>query len=239
MTEGRPPAEPAPASSTEVAMSRHNGVETSQLIAKDIDDAADATDRERRSADATTPDTDLTADVDIPEQASEPASGKRSATKWKSATAYGLLPALALVLAVTAGYLKFLDASARDSQLAAIQSVQTAREGTVAMLSYHPDTAEKDLTAAQERLTGSFRDSYASLIHDVVIPGAKQQQISALATVAGAASVSADTSRAVVLLLVNQTINVGNGAPSNTASSVRVGLDNINGRWLISAFDPI
>jgi Mce-associated membrane protein len=220
-------------------VSLDNEVETAQLIAEDIDDAADATDSERRSADATMPDTDDTADGDIPEQSSEPASGKRSATKWKSAMAYGLLPALALVLAVTAGYFKFRDASARDAQLAAIQSMQTAMEGTVAMLSYHADTAEKDLTAAQDRLTGNFRDSYASLIHDVVIPGAKQQHISALATVAGAASVSGDTRRAVVLVFVNQTISVGNGAPSNTASSVRVGLDNINGRWLISAFDPI
>jgi Mce-associated membrane protein len=32
---------------------------------------------------------------------------------------------------------------------------------------------------------------------------------------------------------------MGNAAPTNTASSVRVTLDKIDGRWLISQFDPI
>ncbi|CKQ78243.1 putative MCE associated membrane protein [Mycobacterium tuberculosis] len=50
-------------------------------------------------------------------------------------------------------------------------------------------------------------------------------------------STSAD--RAVVLLFVNQTITVGKDAPTTAASSVRVTLDNINGRWLISQFEPI
>jgi len=32
---------------------------------------------------------------------------------------------------------------------------------------------------------------------------------------------------------------VGADAPTNTTSSVRVTLDKVGGRWLISAFDPI
>ncbi|CDO88935.1 hypothetical protein AWC29_22040 [Mycobacterium triplex] len=54
-----------------------------------------------------------------------------------------------------------------------------------------------------------------------------------------AASVSAATNHAVVLLFVNQTIVVGQDAPTSTASSVRVTLDRIGGRWLISQFDPV
>ena len=88
-------------------------------------------------------------------------------------------------------------------------------------------------------MTGAFRDSYSSLVHDVVIPGAKQKQITAKATVPAVASVSANEKHAVVLVFVNQTINVGNDRPSDTASSVRVTLDKIGGRWLISQFDPI
>jgi Mce-associated membrane protein len=43
----------------------------------------------------------------------------------------------------------------------------------------------------------------------------------------------------VVLLFVNQTVNMGSNAPTNTDSSVRVTLDKIGGRWLISGFDPV
>jgi Mce-associated membrane protein len=61
--------------------------------------------------------------------------------------------------------------------------------------------------------------------------------VSAVATVPAAASVSEN--HAVVLLFVNQTVNMGNIAPTHTASSVRVPLDKIGGRWLISGFDPV
>ena len=119
------------------------------------------------------------------------------------------------------------------------ESVQAAIDGTVALLSYRPDTVEKDLEAAKSRLTGTFLDAYTSLTHDVVIPGAKQKQISAVATVPAAASTSATATHAVVLLFVDQTVIVGKEAPTNTASSVRVTLDKVDGRWLISQFDPV
>jgi Mce-associated membrane protein len=153
--------------------------------------------------------------------------------------AFGVLPALALILALGAGYLKWMDNSVRDSDVAGIESVQAAKDSTIAILSYKPDTVEQQLHAARDLLTGEFRDSYTSLTNDVVIPGAKQKQISAVATVPAAASVSAKPNHAVVLVFVNQTVVVGQDAPSDSASSVRVTLDKINGHWLISKFDPV
>ncbi len=50
---------------------------------------------------------------------------------------------------------------------------------------------------------------------------------------------SASADHAEVLVFVNQTITVGNDPPTDTASSVRVTLDKIGGRWLISAFEPV
>jgi Mce-associated membrane protein len=88
-------------------------------------------------------------------------------------------------------------------------------------------------------LTGNFRDAYTSLIDQVVIPGARQKQITSVATVPAAASVSANGNHAVVLVFVNQTITIGNDPPTNTASSVRVTLDKPNGQWLISQFEPV
>lgn len=155
------------------------------------------------------------------------------------AVAFGLLPVLALLLGAAAGYLKWEDSSRRDADRASDQSVQAAKDSTVAILSYKPDTVEKDLNAARERLTGGFLDAYTQLVNNVVIPGAKEKKISALASVPASASVSAKPDHAVVLLFVNQTVVVGADPPTNTASSVRVTLDKIGDRWLISGFDPI
>jgi Mce-associated membrane protein len=132
-----------------------------------------------------------------------------------------------------------VDSSARDADAARAQSVQAAVDSTVAMLSYRPDTVEKNLAAARDRMTGAFRDSYTSLTHDVVIPGAKQRQISAVATVPAAASVTATATHAVVLVFVNQSTTIGNDPPTDTASTVKVTLDKVGDRWLISQFDPV
>jgi len=88
-------------------------------------------------------------------------------------------------------------------------------------------------------LAEPFKDQYTKLITDIVIPGAKQKQISAAASVPAAASVSVSPNRAVVLVFVNQTVVVGQDPPTDTASSVRVTLDKVDGRWLISKFDPV
>ena len=160
---------------------------------------------------------------------------------WPRVFAYGVLPGLALVLAMAAGFLKWQDNSVRDSEIARIESVQAAKDTTIKMLSYKPDSVDRELNDARALLTGDFRDQYTSLINDVVIPGAKEKQISAVASVpdAGAASVSAEPNHAVVLVFVNQTVVVGQDAPTDTASSVRVTLDKVGDRWLISKFDPV
>jgi Mce-associated membrane protein len=167
----------------------------------------------------------------------------RPAQRWRSRhthiVAYGILPTTALLLAGAAGYLKWVDGRTRDADAAAAQSVQAASDSTVAMLSYRPDTVEANLAAARDRMTGAFRDSYSSLTHDVVIPGAKQRQISAVATVPAAASVSATSTHAVVLVFVDQSTILGSDPPTGSASSVKVTLEKVHGRWLISQFDPV
>lgn len=187
-----------------------------------------------RSADEPT-DTDL-----VQETRADPlqtAGGRR--IRWWRAIAYGVLPGLAMLLVSAAGFLKYEGDSAREVAMAHGEYMEAASDGTIALLSYRPETVEKDLEAAKSRLTGTFLDAYTSLTHDVVIPGSKQKQISALATVPAATSTSATATHAVVLLFVNQTVVVGKEAPTNTASSVRVTLDKVDGRWLISQFDPV
>jgi Mce-associated membrane protein len=172
----------------------------------------------------------------------EPAKNRRQ-VEWSRVFVYRVLPALGLILVIAAGclggYLVWQNTSDRNSRTARIESVAAAKDATIALLSYKPDTAEKDLSAARDRLTGAFKDSYTQLAHDVVIPGAKQKQISAAATVPAAASVKATPNHAVVLLYVNQTTAIGTDAPTDSVSVVRVTLENDHGRWLVSEFDPI
>jgi Mce-associated membrane protein len=57
--------------------------------------------------------------------------------------------------------------------------------------------------------------------------------------VPAAAAVSAGADRAVVLAYVDQTLALGAAPPTRTNSSVRVTMENVDGVWLISGFDPI
>jgi Mce-associated membrane protein len=186
-------------------------------------------------------DVDPAEQMDVADDAEPPDAKARRIIRfsWKHVLAHGMLPGLALILAVGAGYLKWQDTSARLARTAATQSVQVAIDSSIAMLSYKPDTADKDLNAARDRLTGQFKDDYTGLINEVVIPGAKQKQITARATVPAAAVVSATDNHAIVLVFVDQTINFGDDPPTDAASSVRVTLDKVHNRWLISQFDPV
>ena len=108
-----------------------------------------------------------------------------------------------MLLALAAGFLKWQGSSLSEADVGRVEAIQAARESTVALLSYRPDTVERDLGVARDRLTGQFKDAYTSLTRDVVIPGSKQKQISAVATVQAAASVSAQPGHGDVLLFVN------------------------------------
>ncbi|TRW78750.1 hypothetical protein FK535_24380 [Mycolicibacterium sp. 018/SC-01/001] len=166
-------------------------------------------------------------------------SGTTARPRWSRVAAFAVLPVVLMALAVGAGYLKWRADTVRDNQIAAAASTQAARDGTVALLSYTPDDVDQQLDVARDLLTGDFRTSYASLANDVVIPGVKQKRITAIATVPAAASVSASTQTAVVVVFVDQRVTVDRDAPTDKKSSVRIALDKIGDRWLISAFDPV
>jgi Mce-associated membrane protein len=175
-------------------------------------------------------DTEEDGDADTPE--------KRKIA-WSRVFAYRVLPALTVLLAVAAGYLNWSGASAPDSSALRDETVRIGSEDAVALLTYHAASVDKDLSGAGDRLTGDFKDAYSALIRQVVIPGAKEKHISVVAKATAAASVSATESHAVVLVFVNQTVTIGEGAPTDTAPVVRVVLEKVDGRWLVSHFDPV
>ena len=164
---------------------------------------------------------------------------RRSWSAWSRIFVFGVLPAIMLLMGVAAGWLQWENHTARSPEISGPAVLQAASEAAVALSSYTPDTADQSLNAAEDRLTGGFRDTYTSLVRDVVIPAAKEKQISATATVPAAALVTAGERTAVVLLAVNQSVIVEKDAPSTTASTVRVTLEKVGARWVISGFEPI
>ena len=155
------------------------------------------------------------------------------------AIAFGVLPALLVILGGGAGFLTWTTISLNFLRQARAESVRAATDGAAALLTYHADSVDSDLRAARERLTGTFKTSYTAYTHGVVIPDAHRKHVSAVATVPAAASVWATPDRAVVMVFVNQTFNSDFDPPTGTASSVRVTLAKVSGPWLISDFTPV
>ena len=156
---------------------------------------------------------------------------------WSRVLVYGLLPGLALLLAMAAGLLKWKDSSIRNIDLARSQSVSAARDSAVAVLSFRSDTVDRDVAAARERLTGGFLDTYTQRTQQELIPNARERHVVATASAPLAASESVTQNHGVVLLFVTQTVRIGDAPRADTGSSVRVTLDKIGERWLISDFD--
>jgi Mce-associated membrane protein len=167
----------------------------------------------------------------------QPRSGQTDRVNWPRVLVYGILPGLVLLLALAAGFLKWKDSSVRNADLIRSQSVTAARDSAVAVLSFRFGTVDSDVAAARERLTGEFRDTYAKVTQQTLIPDAKERHVIATATVPAAAAESTTENHAVVLLFVNQTVRIGDSRPTDSASSVRVTLDKVGERWLISGFD--
>lgn len=118
--------------------------------------------------------------------------------------------------------------------------IDVASEGSVALLSYAPNSLDKDFADARSRLTGEFLTYYSEFADKFVAPAAKQKDINATATVVRAAPLDVQSDTAEVLVYLNQaTTSRDNPEPAQAASAVKVGLTKIDGNWLISSFNPI
>ncbi|BBX21211.1 hypothetical protein MTER_06220 [Mycolicibacter terrae] len=115
-----------------------------------------------------------------------------------------------------------------------------AADGATAVLTYSPKTLEKDFAAAESHLTGDFLSYYTDFTQKVVTPAARQKDVQTAASVVRKGIVSLRPTTAEVLVFVNQTtISKANPDGSFSMSSVKVGLQKHDGRWLISSFDPV
>ena len=73
------------------------------------------------------------------------------------------------------------------------------------MLSYSPDTVDRDFSSAKAHLTGDFLAYYGKFTEQTVAPAAKQKGVKTTATVVQAAVGELHPDSAVALLFLNQT----------------------------------
>jgi Mce-associated membrane protein len=194
------------------------------------------------------------APIDQPgDEAGEPTSTKLEPEKRKGPVrrVLGVLRAvwvpllLALLLLASAGltaWLYFVEyrVDQQTDEAAANVAVKEASDGTVALLSYSPDTLDGDFAKAKTHLTGDFLNYYNQFTTQIVTPAAKQKQVKTSAVIVHAAVSELHPNSAVVLVFLNQsTMSKDNPDGSFTASSVKVGLTKVDGKWLISSFDPV
>lgn len=124
--------------------------------------------------------------------------------------------------------------AARDDVLSA------AKSGTEALLTYSPETVDKDLANAKSRLTGDFQKEYSDRVDQTVVPAAKQAGVKTEASVTRAAVAQMQPGRAQVLVFVNQvTTSRARPTPALATSSIMLTLVERDGHWLISDFKPI
>jgi Mce-associated membrane protein len=157
-----------------------------------------------------------------------------------------LLPALMALLfvastALLAGLLYFQYRPDRATDAAAAKAAITAAsEGSVAILSYSPDTFEHDFTSAKSRLTGDFLSYYTQFTQEIVRPAAKQKSVKTSAVVVRAAASELHPDSAVVLVFINQsTVSADRPEPALSSSSVLVTVTKAGNKWLISSFNPV
>ncbi len=154
-----------------------------------------------------------------------------------------VLLAVALVASAgVAGWLYFNQyrPDQQTNAAAAKVALDAAKSGTVALLSYSPETLDKDFAAAKSQLTGDFLSYYTQFTEQIVTPAAKEKSVKTTASVVRAAVSEIQPDSAEVLVFINQTTtSKENPDGAFAASSVKVGLKKIDGAWLIQSFDPV
>jgi Mce-associated membrane protein len=153
--------------------------------------------------------------------------------------------ALAVLLLASIGvttwfYLAQFRPDQQTNDAAKATVLQAAAAGTTSLLSYSPDTLDKDFANAKTHLTGDFLNYYTQFTHDIVTPAARDKAVKTSATVVQSGVSEMNPTSATVLLFLNQTTtSKENPDGSFTASSVKVGLTKVGNDWLINAFDPV
>jgi Mce-associated membrane protein len=216
-------------------------------VTKHSTDVTDV-DATEKITDESAGDTDDAIEAVDPATETETQTEKRDGIVRRSARVAGgrigaiLLAAALVASAGVAAWLYFQQyrPDQQTNDAASTVALNAAKNGTVALLSYSPESLDKDFANAKSHLTGDFLSYYTQFTEQIVTPAAKQKSVKTTAAVVRAAVAEMHPDSAVVLVFINQnTVSKENPDGSFAASAVKVGLKKINGAWLIGSFDPV
>ncbi|GAA5065258.1 twin-arginine translocation pathway signal [Nocardia callitridis] len=153
--------------------------------------------------------------------------------------AISVLVIASVALALTLYFVQYRPDS-RTDDAARQAAIKAATDGTVSILSYSPDTLDRDFDSAKTHLTGDFLTYYAQFTQQVVAPAAKDKAVKTTANVVRSAISDLNENSAVVLVFINQTTTSSEKPdPTMAASRVQVSLTKVEDNWRISSFDPV
>lgn len=163
---------------------------------------------------------------------------RRCLARWRP-----ILLTLLLVGATTfgAGYFYFVYRPDLQTDNTAVhQAIKAASDGAVALLSYSPETLDRDFANAKSRVTEDYLDYYKRFVDQIVGPAAQRGQVTTTATVVKAAVSQMHPNSAIVLAFVKlKTTSKERPEPVVTSSSLRLTLTKVNGEWLIENFEAV
>ena len=185
---------------------------------------------------------EITESGDLAEESAEAPAPRRERGRIRRNVGAILVVVALIASAAVAGWLYFYQyrVDQQVNEAATNVALDAAKNGTVALLSYSPESLDKDFANAKTNLTGDFLSYYTQFTEQIVTPAAKEKQVKTAASVVRAAVSEMHPDSATVLVFVNQvTTSKENPDGAFAASSVKVGLKKIDGRWLINTFDPV
>jgi Mce-associated membrane protein len=187
-----------------------------------------------------------TAEDDQPADAAKAARRHGGTARWiqrrRAPLVIGLQAVLVAVSVALASWM-YLFESRPDHQIgraAENAALTAATTGSIALLSYSPDSLDRDLASAKSHLTGDFLTYYTHFSDQVVAPAAKQKSVKTTAQIKKAAVSQMHPDVAAALLFINQTTTSSDHPePWVETSSVLVTVNKVNGNWLIAKFEPV
>jgi Mce-associated membrane protein len=156
-----------------------------------------------------------------------------------------LLPLLALVvtvvlMALATGFVWYRVHRADQIEDARQAGLEASRDAAAVLLSYDYRTLDKDFAAGKAVTTGAFRTKYGDTTSKVVAPVAKEKKAVVKAQVVTAGIVRATPDTVVTIVYVNQvTTSSLNSGPKVDLSRVRMTLEHVGGRWLVSNVEAL
>jgi Mce-associated membrane protein len=153
---------------------------------------------------------------------------------------FSVLAVLATAALIVCGVLAYRAHAASQVDAARTQGLAAARSAAGVVLAYDHRHLDRDFARASGLLTGEFAEEYAMTTKDSVRSLATKTRAVVRADVRSASVVSASPERVVVLLFVNQTTTSSRTSePRTDLNRVRMTLERVGGRWLVSDVDAL